>query len=173
MGSNHIRRHFCETIFLNSALCSFFVFLSLLRCFLLFSLFTFSALIFQIYFMFSMQKIRHESKTSPSLAVSVFELITSLSTFPSLAVSVPEPFQTNMTNSCGSWSVAMSRMPVSTIISRCFSKCRIKRFSNSFFDYQKDRTSDIRLHFPTTVSTILLYLGCRLSIWKSSHCYLL
>ena len=36
-----------------------------------------------------------------------------------------------------------------------------------------DRTSAIRLHFPTTVSTVPLYLGYRLSMSKSSHCYLL
>ena len=35
-----------------------------------------------------MQKIRHESQTSPSMAVSIFESIASSSTFPSLAVSV-------------------------------------------------------------------------------------
>ena len=43
-----------------------------------------------------MQKILHESQTS--LAVAVFESIASLSIFPSLAVSVPEPSETNMTN---------------------------------------------------------------------------
>ena len=37
-----------------------------------------------------MQKILHESQTSPSLAVFVFESIASLSIFPSLAVSVKE-----------------------------------------------------------------------------------
>ena len=45
-----------------------------------------------------MQKILHEFQTSPSLAVAVFESIASLSTFPLLAVSVPEPSETNMTN---------------------------------------------------------------------------
>ena len=43
-----------------------------------------------------MQKILHESQTS--LVVAVFESIASLSTFPLLAVSVPEPSETNMTN---------------------------------------------------------------------------
>jgi len=33
-------------------------------------------------------KLQHEAQTSPSVDVSVFESITSLSTFPSLAVSV-------------------------------------------------------------------------------------
>ena len=76
--------------FLNSALFSFFVFLSLLRCFLLFFFLNFFCINFPNLFHFVHAK--NESQTSPSLAVSVFEFITSLSTFPSLAVSVPEPF---------------------------------------------------------------------------------
>ena len=78
----------------------YFVFFLLLFFVLFSALFFFIFYNFKFYFKFSMQKIRHESQT-----------------FPSLAVSVPESFETNMTNSWGSWSVAMSRVPVSTIIS--------------------------------------------------------
>ena len=84
---------FCDTFFFNSALFSFFVYLSL-SLFPFCSFEIFSAIFFlhfysfQVYFKFSMHKIRHESQLSSSLAVSVFESSTSLSTFPSLAVSV-------------------------------------------------------------------------------------
>ena len=61
--------------------CSFLYFFSVLYFFIFFYS-------FQVYCKCSMQKIRNVSKTSPSLAVSVFEFITSLSTFPSLDVSV-------------------------------------------------------------------------------------
>ena len=89
MSSNQIRRLFCDTFFFNSACFSFFVFLSLLRFFCLFFFtffqhyFFFIFFSFQVYFKFSLQKIWHESQTSPSLDVSVFESITSISIFPS------------------------------------------------------------------------------------------
>ena len=85
MGSNHIRRRFVAPF-------SFFLFLSSFRLsfvlFVFFSIIFFHLLSFKVYFKFSMQKIRHESQTSPSIAVSIFESIASSSTFPSLAVSV-------------------------------------------------------------------------------------
>ena len=138
MASNQISRLFsCDTFFFNSALFSFFVFLSSFRfSFVLLYIFQHYYKMFycfEVYFKCSMQRVRHESQTL--LAVSVFESIASLSTFSLLAVSVsesvssasvPEPFETNMTNGWGSMSVAMSRMRVSTINSR-FAKCMIKR----------------------------------------------
>jgi len=80
MVSNQISRLFVTHFFFNSALFSFFGFLSLSR-FFFFSFLYLSALFllhffysFQVYFKFSMQNIRNESQTSPSLVVSVFEL---------------------------------------------------------------------------------------------------
>ena len=68
----------------------------------------------------------------------------------------------------GSSSVAMSSVPVSTINSRF---CKMHD-SKEKQECRKDRTSDIRLHCPTTVSTVPPYLGCILPMSKSSHCYL-
>ena len=55
-----------------------------------------------------------------------------------------------------------------TRLFRTFAKCMIKR--------QKvvlGLPAITHHHFPTIVSTVPLYLGCRLSMSKSSHCHLL
>jgi len=93
---------------------SFFVFLSFFSFFFLMFFLYFSALFFficysfQVYFKFSMQKIQHQSQT-----------------LPSLAVFVPEPSETNMTNGYGSWSVGCPGCLLARL-SRGFAKCRIK-----------------------------------------------
>ena len=92
MVSNQISRLFGDTFFFNSALSSFFVFL---LCLVFFSLDIFLSIMFSSFFIVSKfisnvqcKQLWNESQTSPSLAVPVFECITSLSTFSSLAVSV-------------------------------------------------------------------------------------
>ena len=86
--SNQIRSIFCDTFFFKSALFPllfFFIYFVFFLCsfqylFTIIFLFMFYSL--QVYLKFSMQTIRDESQTSPPLAVSVIESITSLSTFP-------------------------------------------------------------------------------------------
>ena len=88
----------CAHLSFNSALFSFVVFPFFYYSFLLFFSIFFSALFvllfffycFQVYFKFSMQTVRHESETMPSLAVSVSESVSS--------ASVLEPFETITTN---------------------------------------------------------------------------
>ena len=99
------------SLFFPSLFCSFLLFFFVYFQHYFFIIF--NSLI--VYFKLWMQKIRHKSQTSPSVAMSVFESNSSLSAFPWLAVSVPELFETNMTNGWSLSSVGMSRVPVSTI----------------------------------------------------------
>ena len=88
----------CAHLSFNSALFFFrcVSFLLLFFSFVLFYIFfsiicsSFFFYCFQVYFKFSMQTVRHESETMPSLAVSVSESVSS--------ASVLEPFETITTN---------------------------------------------------------------------------